>query len=125
VNTAARTLNFLEQTAQLRFSPKWQSARQLLVARGFAADQMILFSCDHAGGPDMCVWFAMPGGEIVESIMRKDQTSGHYTSIVEWRTTEAGDDEMRLAQRIVTTPGLAAPFARAVQSYYDFLSRCA
>src|SRR5438094_651504 len=54
INTISHCLNFLDQTAALRFSPKWEDVRQLLVTRGFSAEQMILLSCDHAGGLDMC-----------------------------------------------------------------------
>ena len=119
------TLNFLNQTATLRFSPKWESVRQLLATRGVAAAQTILFSCDHAGGPDMSVWFALPDGSIVDAIVRKDATSGRYASIVQWRSVEPGDhEEMLLARRITTNPDLAAAFAKAVESYYDFQSRC-
>lgn len=124
VNTSAHSLNLLDQTAALRFNPKWESVRQLLATRGVAAEQTILFSCDHAGGSDMSVWLALPDGSIIEGIMRKDRASGDYTSIVQWRTVEPTEDEMLLARRITTTSELAAAFAKAVESYYDFQSRC-
>jgi hypothetical protein len=120
VSTGAHSLNFLDQTAALRFSPKWESVRELLASRGLAAGQTILFSCDHAGGLDMSVWFALLDGTIVESIMRKDKSSGRYTSIIDWRTVEPIDDEMSLARRITTTSDLAVAFAKAVESYYAF-----
>jgi len=123
MSTDAHSLNFLAQTAALRFSPKWESVRTLLAARGVAAEQTILFSCDHAGGSDMSVWFALLDGTIVEAIMRKDKSSNSYTSIVEWRTVEPTEDEMLLARRITTTSDLAAAFAKAVESYYDFQNR--
>ncbi len=127
VNTTAHCLNFLAQTADLRFSPRWESVRQLLAARGHAAKDMILFSCDHAGGPDMSVWFALADGEIVESVMRKDAATHNYTSIVEWRSVARtnDDEEWALAHRIMTTRDLAAAFAKAVESFYDFHSRSA
>jgi hypothetical protein len=124
VNTAAHSLDLLDQTAALRFSPVWESVRQLLATRGVAAAQTILFSCDHAGGPDMSVWLALPDGSIIDAIIRKDTASGTYTSIVQWRTVEPTEDELLLARRITTTSELAATFAKAVESYYDFQSRC-
>jgi len=124
MNTARHLLNFVEQTGQLRFSPKWESVRQLLAERGLPSDQMILFSCDHAGGLDMCVWFALPNGEIVESIMREDASGKGYTSIIEWKTVEPDIDELILARQIVTTKDTAATFAQAVQSFYDLRSFC-
>jgi hypothetical protein len=124
VNTTAHCLNFLDQTAAFRFSPKWESVRQLLAARSVAAAQTILFSCDHAGGPDMSVWFALPDGSIIDAIMREDAASRRYTSIVQWRTVEPMEDEMLLARRIATSSELAMAFAKAVESYYDFQSRC-
>jgi hypothetical protein len=124
VNTTAHSLNFLDQTAALRFSLKWESVRQLLAIHGVAAAQTILFSCDHAGGPDMSVWLALPDGSIIDAIMREDAASLRYTSIVQWRTVEPTDDEMLLARRITMTSELAAAFAKAVESYYDFQSRC-
>jgi hypothetical protein len=72
----------------------------------------------------MSVWLALPDGSIIEGIMRKDRASGDYTSIVQWRTVEPTEDEMLLARRITTTGELAAAFAKAVESYYDFQSRC-
>ena len=71
----------------------------------------------------MSVWFALLDGTIVEAIMRKDKSSNSYTSIVEWRTVEPTEDEMLLARRITTTSDLAAAFAKAVESYYDFQNR--
>src|SRR5688572_5664062 len=123
VHSTVHSLNFLDQTATLRFSPRWESVRQLLAIRGVAAAQTILFSCDHAGGPDMSVWFALPDGSIVDAIMRKDGASGRYAAIVQWRTVEPTEDEMLLARRIITTNDLAAAFAKAVDSYYEFQSR--
>jgi len=93
LNTA-HSLNLLNQTAALRFSPKWESVRQLLATRGVAAAQTILFSCDHAGGPDMSVWFALPDGSIIDAILRKDAASLRYTAIVQWRPVEPTGDEM-------------------------------
>lgn len=72
----------------------------------------------------MCVWFALPDGSIVDAIMRKDGASGRYISIVQWRTVEPTEDEMLLARRITTNSELAASFAKAVESYYDFQSGC-
>ena len=123
MSTGAHSLNFLDQTAALRFSPKWESVRELLAARGVAVGQTILFSCDHAGGLNMSVWLALPDGTIVEVIMREDKSSGRYTSIIDWRTVESFDDEMSLARRITTTSDLAAAFANAVESYYAFQNR--
>ena len=71
----------------------------------------------------MCLWFALPDGTIVESIMREDKPSGRYTSIVDWRTVESTGDEMLLARRITTTSDLAAAFAKAVESYYNLQTR--
>lgn len=72
----------------------------------------------------MSVWFALPDGSIIDAIMREDAASRRYTSIVQWRTVEPTEDEMLLARRITTTSELAATFAKAVESYYDFQSRC-
>jgi hypothetical protein len=72
----------------------------------------------------MRVLIALPDGSIIHAIMRKDGPSGRYTSIVEWRSVEPADEEMLLARRITTTSELAATFAKAVESYYDFQSRC-
>ena len=71
----------------------------------------------------MSVWLALLDGTIVEVIMRKDKSSGRYTSIIDWRTVEPIDDEMSLARRITTTSDLAAAFAKAVESYYAFQNR--
>ena len=122
----AHSLNFLDQTAALRFSPKWEEVRHLLAVRGLDAGRMILFWCDHAGGPDMCIRFALPDGTVAESIMRKDASSGSYSSIVEWRTIAIAEDdeEYSLARRIATTSDLAGAFAKAVESYNDFRTRC-
>ena len=68
----------------------------------------------------MSVWFALPDGSIINAILREDAASRRYTSIVQWRTVEPTGDEMLLARRIVTTPDLAATFAKAVESYHDF-----
>ena len=73
----------------------------------------------------MSVWFALPDGSIIDAILREDTRSGRYTSIVQWRGIEPCDDEMLLARRITTNADLAAAFARAVESYYDFKSRIA
>ena len=126
MNTISHCLNFLDQTAALRFSPKWEDVRQLLVTRECSAEQMILLSCDNAGGPDMCLWFALADGTIVQCVLRKDASSLRYDSIVEWRTAtvSAENAEWLLAQRITTTSDLAAAFAKAVKSFYDFSSRC-
>jgi hypothetical protein len=124
MNTA-HSLNLLHQTASLRFGPKWESVRELLATHGVAAAETILFSCDHAGGPDMSVWFALADGSIIDAILREDQTSGRYTSIVQWRSVAPTEDEMLLARRITTNAELAATFARAVESYYDLQSRIA
>lgn len=72
----------------------------------------------------MSVWFALPDGTIIDAIMRKDSVSRRYTSVVQWQTVEPTEDEMLLARRITTTSELAAAFAKAVESYYDFQSRC-
>ncbi|WP_113960290.1 hypothetical protein [Roseimicrobium gellanilyticum] len=124
MNTSDYSLNFLDQTATLRLNPKWEDVRQLLDTRGVAAGQAILFSCDHAGGLDMSVWFALPDGSIIDAVMRKDSASSRYVSIVQWRKDEATDDEMLLARRITTNSELAAAFAKAVESYYAFQSCC-
>lgn len=123
MSTDAHSLNFLHQTAALRFSPKWESVRELLATRAVAAGQTILFSCDHAGGLDMSIWLALLDGTIVEVIMREDKSSGRYTSIIDWRIVEEITDEMSLARRITTTSDLAAAFAKAVESYYAFQNR--
>jgi len=124
VNPDAHTLNFLDQTASLRFSLRWEDVRQVLSARGIAPGEIILLSCDHAGGLDMSVWLALPDGSIVDAILRKDQASDCYTSIVQWRIVDPGDDdEMLLARRIATGSDLACAFAKAVESYHDLLHR--
>src|ERR1044071_8905638 len=98
----AHSLNLLNHTASLRFSPRWESVRELLATHGVAAAETILFSCDHAGGPDMSFWFALPDGSIIDAILRKDMALRRYTSIVQWRIVEPSDDQMLLARRINT-----------------------
>jgi hypothetical protein len=120
VITSDHALNLLEQTAHLRFSPKWESVRQLLAVREVSAQQVILISCDHAGGADMSIWLALPDGNIISAIVREDSSSRCYASVVQWRTMEATDEEMFVAKRIAGSPELAIAFAKAVESYYEF-----
>ena len=69
----------------------------------------------------MILWLALPDGTIVDAIMREDESSGDYTSIVQWRIVEpTADEEMSLASRITTNAELATAFSKAVQHYYDF-----
>jgi hypothetical protein len=125
-NINARCLDYISETARLRFSPRFEDVRRLLVARGLNPQQILQFWCEHAGGPDMLIRFALPAGTIVEAIMRKDVTSGHYTSIVEWKTIPVadGDDDDQLAQRIATGGDIAAAFDKVVESYHHFHDLC-
>lgn len=117
---SSECLNFLRQTEALRFGEKWESVRQLLAASGFQPGEMILFGCDHAGGPDMALQLALPDGSIVDTIMREDN-AGNYTSIVEWNSfTSPLDEDMHLAARILTNQELAVAFSKAVESYHLF-----
>ena len=125
-NITARSLDYISETARLRFSPRFEDVRLLLTARGLDPQQMLLIWCEHAGGPDMLIRFALPAGTIAEAIMRKDAPSGRYTSIVEWKAIpiEEGDENELLAQRITTSSDIAAGFSKAVASYDQFRKLC-
>jgi len=73
----------------------------------------------------MSAWFALADGTIVDCIMREDEPSRRYTSVVQWRIVVVTDEdeEWSLARRITTTTDLAAAFAKAVESYFDSQSR--
>jgi hypothetical protein len=125
-NISARCLDYISETAALRFSPRFEDVRHLLVTQGLNPRQMLQFWCEHAGGPDMLIRFALPTGTIIEAIMRKDVPSGRYVSIVEWKTMPAadGDEDDRLAQRIATGGNITAAFDKSVESYYYFRDLC-
>lgn len=125
-NITACCLDYVSETARLRFSPRFEDVRLLLAARSLDPQQILLFWCEHAGGPDMLIRFALPNGTIAEAIMRKDVSSGRYTSIVEWKTMPIaeGDEDDLLAQRIATSSDIAAGFSKAVASYHHFRNLC-
>jgi hypothetical protein len=125
-NITARCLEYVSETARLRFSPRFEDVRLLLTARGLDPQQMLLLWCEHAGGLDMLIRFAQPTGAIAEAIMRKDAPSGRYTSIVEWKTVSIGeaDEDELLAQRITTSKEIAAGFSEVVASYDHFRNLC-
>jgi hypothetical protein len=116
----------MSETARLRHSPRFEDVRQLIAARGLDPKRLLLFFCEHAGGPDMLLRLALPGGTTVEAVVRKDLTTKRYTSIIEWKTLSANpaDEEDRLAQHIVTSDDVAAAFSRAAERYYEFRRLC-
>jgi len=122
----ARCLDWMSETARLRHSPRFEDVRQLIGSRGFDPQRILLFFCEHAGGPDMLIRLALPDATIVEAVMRKDVTTKRYTSIVEWKTVSVGaaDEEDHLAQHIVTSDDVAGAFSRAAERYYDFWRLC-
>lgn len=122
----ARCLGWMSETARLRHSPRFEDVRQLIESRGLNPQRILLFFCEHAGGPDMLIRLALPDGIIIEAVMRKSLTTNRYDSIVEWKTVpvSAADEEDRLAQRIVTKDDLAGAFTRVAERYYEFRRVC-
>ena len=112
--------NLVHQTAELRYSPRWESVRQLLKSKGYSAADTILCTCDHAGGNDMAICIALPDGKIVSCKMRHFPPSKDYTSIIAWEVHP--DDPEDLARAAATNPHLIEAFSRAITAYRDFFA---
>lgn len=119
-------LEFLSETAKFRLSPRFEDVRGMITGRGFDPQQTILFWCEHARDFDMLIRLALPSGEIVEAILRKEAPAGRYTSIVEWKTVPAAaeDEDDLLARSILTSREATALFSKAVESYHYFQTFC-
>lgn len=112
--------NLVDQTSMLRLSPRWESVRQLLATRGYSAAEIVLCSCDHAGGNDMRIIIALPDGKTVSCEMRYVPPSKDYTAITAWEILPAEPEDIACAA--ATNPVLVEALNRAIEAYRVFFA---
>lgn len=113
--------NLVSQTAEFRFSIRWDGARSLFAAKGFNPQMIIMMGCDP--GDDVLGYFALPDGSAVSCDMKEDRISRQIVSFSRWEPLMCNsndENDFGLALEIVADNRLTEAFNRAVLAFYDF-----
>ncbi len=113
--------HLVSQTAEFRNRICWKGARELLAAKGVAAEEVILVAC--GSGEEIYSEFVLPDGSAVECYFREDPAFRQAVSIAFWRVLprrDEAEDEFSLATETVGTPKLRQAFDKAVKAFFDF-----
>lgn len=118
--------DLVSQTAEYRYSVRWEGARRLMAARGYDPLATIQLGCDQ--GDDVCTCFALPDDTMVECDFRTDRLTRQAVSFTSWRELETlspaevdtNGSHASLAMDMIRDGRLLDAFNRAVLAYFDF-----
>ncbi len=107
--------NLVRQTADLRYSVRWEGVRSLLKHRGLDPLKCLLISCDQ--GDDVAITLALPDGTIVNADFREHYKTRQAIRFVNWETAAGGGREFDIARSLAASDTL--PFGEAVHEFYE------
>ncbi|MCE9554161.1 MAG: hypothetical protein K8T91_12400 [Planctomycetes bacterium] len=107
--------NVVAQTANLRYSVKWDGLRQLLDERGYDPLKCLLISCDQ--GLDVNITLVLPDGTIIDADYREDSETRQATRFEQWQASEHSDREIELCREILASD--TSHFDANVRCYFD------